>query len=216
MCRIAVVSSVLAVVLASGSAAAQGGRGGQRGTPIRPGEQCPPGTTEIRPRNCMAPEFAPPSILDYRPRSTLIAPEHPVPRAKYPVIDFHGHAQGRLESRENLESLGASLAAAHVTEEALEELEELNRQLAESTNEEAAQAANRRFHFRIYELTESPVLLAQLNLLWRTLGSGPHVDRPIAESVRQHAEIIEALRARDGDRAAAATARARSARSAPA
>jgi DNA-binding GntR family transcriptional regulator len=107
--------------------------------------------------------------------------------------------------RAALESLGASLAADHVTKEALEQLEELNQQLAESTDEETAQAANRRFHFRIYELTESPVLLAQLNLLWRTLGSGPHVDRPIAESVRHHAEIIEALRARDGDRAAAAT-----------
>jgi len=114
MGRIAVVSSLLAIVLTSGSAAAQGGRGGQRGTPIRPGEQCPPGTTEIRPRNCMAPEFAPPSILDYRPKSTLVVAEHPVPRAKYPVIDFHGHAQGRLESRESLESLGASLDSINV------------------------------------------------------------------------------------------------------
>jgi DNA-binding GntR family transcriptional regulator len=70
---------------------------------------------------------------------------------------------------------------------------------------ETTQAANRLFHFRIYQLTESPVLLAQLNLLWRTLGNGPHVDRPIAESVRQHTEIIEALRAKDGERAAAAT-----------
>jgi DNA-binding GntR family transcriptional regulator len=109
--------------------------------------------------------------------------------------------------RAALESLGASLAADHVTEEALEELTQLNQQLADSTDEETARSANRRFHFRIYELTESPVLLAQLNLLWRTLGSGPHVDRPIAESVRQHTEIIEALRARDGDRAAAATSR---------
>lgn len=107
--------------------------------------------------------------------------------------------------RAALESLGTSLAAEHVTDEAIEELEELNRQLAESTDMDNAQEANRRFHFRIYELTESPVLLAQLNLLWRTLGNGPHVDRPLAESVRQHAEIIEALRAKDGERAAAAT-----------
>jgi DNA-binding GntR family transcriptional regulator len=107
--------------------------------------------------------------------------------------------------RAALESLGASLAADHVTDEAIEELEELNRQLAGSTDMETTQAANRLFHFRIYQLTESPVLLAQLNLLWRTLGNGPHVDRPIAESVRQHTEIIEALRAKDGERAAAAT-----------
>jgi DNA-binding GntR family transcriptional regulator len=56
-------------------------------------------------------------------------------------------------------------------------------------------------------LTGSPVLLAQLNLLWRTLGSGPHVDRPLQESVRQHEQIIEALRGKDGDKAADATRR---------
>jgi DNA-binding GntR family transcriptional regulator len=107
--------------------------------------------------------------------------------------------------RAALESLGASLAAAHVTDEAIEELVAINRELAESTDIESARAANRRFHFRIYELTDSPVLLAQLRLLWRTLGSGPHVDRPLDESVRQHEKIIDALRAKDGERAAAAT-----------
>jgi len=109
--------------------------------------------------------------------------------------------------RAALESLGASLAAQYVTPDAIGELEALNRQLAESTDTETARIANRRFHFRIYELTGSPVLLAQLNLLWRTLGNGPHVDRPLEESVRQHHEIIDALRKKDGDKAAAATSR---------
>jgi DNA-binding GntR family transcriptional regulator len=107
--------------------------------------------------------------------------------------------------RAALESLGASLAAQHVTPEAIRELEQLNQQLAASPDTETAQTANRLFHFRIYELTGSPVLLSQLNLLWRTLGSGPHVDRPVDESVRQHEEIIAALRAKDGEKAAAAT-----------
>ena len=31
------------------------------------------------------------SVEDYTPRSTLVVPEHPVPRAKYPVIDVHSH-----------------------------------------------------------------------------------------------------------------------------
>jgi predicted TIM-barrel fold metal-dependent hydrolase len=61
---------------------------------IEPGEQCPAGMTEIRPRQCRAPEFAPPSIVDYRPESTLVTGEHPVPSAKFPVVDVHGHAQG--------------------------------------------------------------------------------------------------------------------------
>src|SRR5215218_3393700 len=31
------------------------------------------------------------SIREYKPKSTLVVPGHPVPRAKYPVIDVHSH-----------------------------------------------------------------------------------------------------------------------------
>ena len=92
----------------------QRGRGGGRGTPIQPGEQCPAGTTEIRPRSCMAPENPAPSILDYRPRSTLVTPAHLVKTAKYPAIDFHGHPQGLLSSAEGLATLGAALDSLNV------------------------------------------------------------------------------------------------------
>jgi len=90
------------------------GRGGGRGTPIQPGEQCPAGTTEIRPRSCMAPENPAPSIVDYRPRSTLITPAHVVKTAKYPAIDFHGHPQGLLGSADGLATLGAALDSLNV------------------------------------------------------------------------------------------------------
>lgn len=92
------------------------GRGGGRGntTPIAAGQQCPPGQTEIRPRTCMAPEFPAPSILDYRPKSQLVAPVHMVPRAKYPVVDFHGHPQGLLGSQDGLNSMGNSLDSLNV------------------------------------------------------------------------------------------------------
>jgi uncharacterized protein len=30
-------------------------------------------------------------IREYKPRSTLVVPQHPVPRAKYPVVDVHSH-----------------------------------------------------------------------------------------------------------------------------
>ena len=80
-------------------AAAVEAAGAVTATSIQPGEECPPGTTEIRPRSCMAPEIPAPSILDYRPKSTLVAPVHMVPKAKYPAIDFHGHPQGLLELR---------------------------------------------------------------------------------------------------------------------
>jgi len=90
------------------------GRGGGRGTAIQPGEQCPAGTTEIRPRSCMAPENPPPSIVDYRPKSTLITPAHIVKTAKYPAIDFHGHPQGLLGTAEGLAALGAALDSLNV------------------------------------------------------------------------------------------------------
>src|SRR5262245_39057839 len=32
-----------------------------------------------------------PNIPEYKPTSTLVVPEHLVPRAKFPVVDFHGH-----------------------------------------------------------------------------------------------------------------------------
>ena len=85
-----------------------------RGTAIGAGEQCPPGMTEVRPRNCQAPSAAPPSILDYRPRSTLVAPGRTVPKAKYPAIDFHGHPGAQLTSDAALTALGSQLDALNI------------------------------------------------------------------------------------------------------
>jgi predicted TIM-barrel fold metal-dependent hydrolase len=69
-----------------------GGGGGRGGTTIQAGQECPAGMTETRPLQCTAPEFPPPSIVDYRPRSTLVTAENLVPKAKFPVVDVHGHA----------------------------------------------------------------------------------------------------------------------------
>ena len=41
-----------------------------------------------RPRQ---PTVPPPTIVEYTPHSTLVVPEHKIPRAKYPVVDIHGH-----------------------------------------------------------------------------------------------------------------------------
>jgi predicted TIM-barrel fold metal-dependent hydrolase len=99
------------VLLLPGSLAAQ--RGG-RGTPIPAGESCPAGTTEIRPRSCMAPELPAPSILDYRPKSTLVVPAHMVRTAKYPVIDYHAHVRSLIGSSSGLAQLGASIDSLNV------------------------------------------------------------------------------------------------------
>jgi predicted TIM-barrel fold metal-dependent hydrolase len=94
-------------------AVAQPGRGAGA-TQIQSGEQCPAGMTEIRPRLCQAPTIPAPSILDYRPRSTLVAPVHMVAKAKYGAIDFHGHPEGRMDSAEGLAKLGDELDALNV------------------------------------------------------------------------------------------------------
>jgi len=36
------------------------------------------------------------TVEEYIPRSTLVVPEHPVPRAKFPVVDVHSHHRPRL------------------------------------------------------------------------------------------------------------------------
>src|SRR5712671_5540045 len=50
-----------------------------------------PGQIRPRPAEGRDPEFPPPNIREYKPRSTLVVPQHPVPRAKFPVVDIHGH-----------------------------------------------------------------------------------------------------------------------------
>jgi DNA-binding GntR family transcriptional regulator len=107
--------------------------------------------------------------------------------------------------RASLEGLGARLAAAKISGEHLKEIESLNQSLLDAPDRASALKSNRRFHFRIYEVADSPVLLAQLNLLWRTLGDGPPIKRSLEESFAQHQEIVDALRAGDGERAETAT-----------
>ena len=54
-------------------------------------QQPSPGQGRGRPGQGRGPEFPPPSIVDYKPTSTLVAPAHPRPRAKFPVVDIHSH-----------------------------------------------------------------------------------------------------------------------------
>ncbi len=102
-----IASGLLALALGSAMLAAQGR---PPAVQVKPGEPCPPGTTEVRQGRCSAPEFPPPSILDYRPRSTLVTVEHLVPKAKFPVIDSHNHT---------------TITAANI-EQYIREMDELN------------------------------------------------------------------------------------------
>ena len=51
-----------------------------------------------RPGDGRTPEFPPPTIVEYHPRSTLVVPAHLVPRAKFPVVDLHGHPPALLST----------------------------------------------------------------------------------------------------------------------
>jgi uncharacterized protein len=83
-----------------GGGRGQGSGRGNQGTPIEEGQECPPGMTEFRHLRCIEPAQPPPSIVDYRPRSTVVAQEHLVPRAKFPVVDVHTHGTSRVDGME--------------------------------------------------------------------------------------------------------------------
>jgi uncharacterized protein len=112
--RACVVAWLLVMVWAALGAdlAAQGP--GARGPTVQvePGEACPAGLVEVRPGSCRAPLLDPPSIVDYQPGSTLVTAETPVPRARFPVVDVHGHRGG--------------LGSPGILEETVEHLDQLN------------------------------------------------------------------------------------------
>lgn len=65
-----------------------------------------PATADAQ-RRIPDPQIPPPTITEYKPRSTLVVPEHPVPRAKFPVVDMHGHPP----TLDNPEAIARVLAA---------------------------------------------------------------------------------------------------------
>src|SRR5947199_9413583 len=77
------MKKLLLVLLASASAAAQS-----------------PGQIRTRPAEGREPEFKPPTIREYKPKSMLVTPQHPVPRAKFPVIDIHSHQPTPISAAE--------------------------------------------------------------------------------------------------------------------
>ena len=78
------------------------------GTASAAAQQLGPGQVRPRPGEGRDPEFPPPSILEYQPRSTLIVPGHVVPRARFPVVDFHGHPPALL-SDDAITRVGAAM-----------------------------------------------------------------------------------------------------------
>jgi uncharacterized protein len=103
MRRSKLVSAVfIAVAIAGAAVVAQRGQQPDRRVRVEPGQPCPQGMTEVRRDSCQPPEMPPPSIVDYRPKSTVVAPDHLVPKAKFPLVDIHNH---QTVSAANIEQL---------------------------------------------------------------------------------------------------------------
>lgn len=112
--------------------------------------------------------------------------------------------------REVLEGTAARLAAQHASEVELTIIEELCEQYRRSLDDPVAlQAKNRLFHEALYRCAHNRYLLKTLTLLHDALsllGESTLHDRARAEqTLTEHAAIVEAIKARDPDRAERAT-----------
>src|SRR5262245_57174490 len=76
--RLVAVALAIGVVVAEGIAQQPQGRQSDGALGNRPGAT-------------RTPEFPVPDITEYKPHSTLVVQQHPVPRAKFPVVDIHSH-----------------------------------------------------------------------------------------------------------------------------
>jgi DNA-binding GntR family transcriptional regulator len=105
-----------------------------------------------------------------------------------------------------LESQAARAAARRATDKDIAELRALHKQFADArAGHPSLPELNRRFHFRIYEASQSPVLLALLRLLWQSYHPGPAHGRPHGPSVKDHRGILDAIADGDEDAAEALT-----------
>ncbi len=121
---VAVAALTIPAIAASQSA------GGGATTQVEPGEPCPAGMTEVRPRRCQAPTMPAPSILDYRPRSTLVAPDASgaegevpgdrLPRPSRPAAQLDAEGLSELGDRARRHQRAGDVAANNVSGDDLE------------------------------------------------------------------------------------------------
>lgn len=117
-----------------------------------------------------------------------------------------------FELRVRVEGMAARLAATKMTDKDLKQLIEINQAVKDAHDTGAmgeVLKANQNFHFTLYRLTESTVLLPIIEGLW--LRSGPtmyfSVSSPGLWDSSSHLDILTALERRDADASEAAMAR---------
>jgi DNA-binding GntR family transcriptional regulator len=118
-----------------------------------------------------------------------------------------------FQIRTALESLATKLAAPRLSSADFDELERLNYALKDAVDAGAEpdtlNRLNRAFHMRIYQVSENHRLIHMIEDLWNHAGRYP---APLTgqndatyQSVREHQEILAALKAGDATRAAELT-----------
>lgn len=118
------------------------------------------------------------------------------------------------EARLLIEGEVAALAAVHVTDEDIEELEKLLEKIA-TANETGAQAGelvDQRFHAAIARFTRNSAMVAAVDLLWTIRSRSPQCIRTFEKSrgkgrtpvIAEHRAIVDALKMRDPAKARAA------------
>jgi DNA-binding GntR family transcriptional regulator len=89
-----------------------------------------------------------------------------------------------------------------LTDRDLKDVRALERAFAQCPEDDpSGPDLNREFHFRIYECARSPLLLSLMRLLWLSFSHRRQLWRPHVESVHEHERLVEALAARDSERA---------------
>jgi DNA-binding GntR family transcriptional regulator len=120
----------------------------------------------------------------------------------------HGEVIELYEMRAVLEGTAARLAARAASAIELEELAALNDELATAAPGSTAREVNRQFHRTLLDSARNRFLVKAMNALQRTLlilGPSTLADGTRAtDAVAEHAEILRALSARDGEAAEAA------------
>ncbi len=117
------------------------------------------------------PTLPPPTITEYKPRSTLVVPAHEVPRARFPAVDFHGHPP-TLSSPEAISEVVSAMDALNL-QVMVQARPSSGQRLTQQI--EAVQTAGHAHRF---------VFFASLNLRDVGPGSGPRIAAQLEEDVR--------------------------------
>ncbi|HEX7856202.1 MAG TPA: FadR/GntR family transcriptional regulator [Sphingobium sp.] len=123
---------------------------------------------------------------------------------------FHVTAFELTEARLAVEGEAAALAAAHITDAEVDELDRLVDQIARANQAEGdADEADRAFHMLIAQATRNAALVDMIEKLWEMRASSPDTKLLLSKArsakvqpvVEEHQAVAEAIRSRDPARA---------------